>query len=40
MASINFKAFAEDKSVVAKIVVSVLDTEENNVGKRENAGNH
>ena len=35
----KFKAFADDKLIVAKIMISVFDRVENNVGKGENAGN-
>ena len=36
--STNFKAFADDKSNVGKIIISLLDRVENIVGKGENAG--
>ena len=36
----KFKAFADDKQNVAKIMISVLYWVENNVGKGENAGYH
>ena len=35
---IKFKGFADDKLNVAKIMISVYDRVENNVGKGENAG--
>ena len=38
MESTKFKAFADDKVCVAKIMISVLDMKENIVGKGENAG--
>ena len=36
--STKFKAFADDKSDVAKIIIPLLDRIENIVGKGENAG--
>ena len=35
---IKFKAFADDKSNLAKIIISLLPMKENIVGKGENAG--
>ena len=35
----KFKAFADNKQNIAKIIVSVFDRTENIVGKGENAGN-
>ena len=34
----KFKAFADDKIKVAKMIIFVFDRVENNVGKGENAG--
>ena len=35
---IKLKAFADDKLNIARMMISVFDSEENNMGKGENAG--